>query len=176
MANGYDHVQYGFIHYIVALGGAGCFAAALLSGADSLQFITLIAAAGAMMAAGGCFVYLRVSDCGDSLGIRFGPLSLFGTSIRYDNMASAEVSRTTFLHGWGIHGIPFWSVTYNIRGYDCVRVTLKRRHGVFRFSCINIGTDDAAGLASFLSSKIASRVGSSVPNESEGSRSRCFLL
>ena len=156
MSNTYDHTQRGFTHYVVALGGAGCLAIALALGAAAPGFIFLIAAAGAMMFMGACFLYLRVSDCGDRLSLRFGPLRLFGTSIRYDDMASAEVSRTYPRHGWGIYGRPFCWVSYNIHGSDCVRVSFKQRQGFFRFTHINIGTDDAEGLALFLSSKISS--------------------
>ena len=155
MTGTYDHVQRGIIHYLIALGGAVCLVAAVASGAENPGFIPFVAAAGAMMFVGACFAYLRVSDLGDRLGVRFGPIGLFGTSIRYDEIASAYAWYTTFWTRWGIHGMPFGGVTWNVSGYDCVRVVLKRPHGLFRFKRINIGTDDLHGLAAFLSSKIA---------------------
>jgi hypothetical protein len=65
-----------------------------------------------------------------------------------------EVSRTRFWDGWGIHGFPFDGVTYNIKGFRCVRVTLKRPTSFWRFKYINIGTNDPEGLAAFLKSRI----------------------
>ena len=151
----YDHVQRGFIHYVIALAGAGLLAGALLRDAASGPFVPLVAGAGLMMALGGCFAHLRVTDLGDSLRVRFGPMGVFGTCIRYDNMVSAVAGRTTWLQGWGVHGFPFVSITYNIRGYECVTVTLKERRGLFRFRRVTIGTDDPEGLATFLSSKLS---------------------
>jgi len=149
----YDHTQRGVLHYAVALAGGGCIVGALLSRDTPSVFVMLIAAAGAFMFTASCFVYLRVRDEGDRLSIRFGPVELFGTSIRYEDIARVERGRTNLLHGWGIHGLPFVSVTYNIHGYDCVRVEFKRPRGVLRFRRMNIGTDDPEGLERFLRSR-----------------------
>ncbi len=153
MANGYDHTQRGILHYIIGLIGGVCLASALVCGPQYPGFMGLVAGACLMMLVAACFVYLRVRDAGDRLSIRYGPVELFGTSIRYDNIASAQPSRTTFLAGWGIHGMPFVGVVYNIHGYACVKVTFKRPSGLFRFRYMAIGTDDPEGLARFLSGK-----------------------
>jgi hypothetical protein len=153
MANGYDHTQRGMLHYLVGLSGGLCLAGALVSGPGNPIFMVLVAAACLMMFIGACFVYLRIRDDGDRLSIRFGPVQTFGTSIRYENIAAVEPSRTTFLAGWGVHGLPFVGVVYNIHGYACVKVTFKRPHGLFRFRYMAIGTDDPEGLAAFLSGK-----------------------
>ena len=156
MAQGYDHTQRGILHYVVGLPGGAFVFLALLLGEGSPLFICLVALATLVLFLGGCFGYLHVRDSGDALSIRFGPVQVFGTSIRYSDIARAEVARTNLLHGWGIHGFPGLSVTYNIHGFDCVRVVFKKPRGLFRFRRINIGSDDAAGLAAFLSFRIAS--------------------
>ena len=50
------------------------------------------------------FHHLTVEDEGDRLAIRFGPLPLLETSIRYADIQRVEVGRTMILDGWGIHG------------------------------------------------------------------------
>jgi len=156
MSAAYDHTQRGVLHYLVGFGAAACLAGALARKDDAPMFVMLIATAGALMLIAGAFGYLRVVDMGDRLAVQFGPVRLFGTSIPYADMVSAQLCRTTLLHGWGVHGLPFVGVTYNIHGYDCVRVTFRQPRGIFRLRHINIGTDDAEGLASFLASRIPS--------------------
>ena len=69
-------------------------------------------------------------------------------------MAAAGPARTSILYGWGVHGLPFCGINYNISGYDCVKVAFRQPRGLLRFTHIHIGTDDPEGLASFLQSKI----------------------
>jgi hypothetical protein len=94
------------------------------------------------------FHHLTVEDEGDRLAVRFGPLPLFRTSVRYGDIEGVEVGRTTALDCCGIH----WSLrggwVWSLWGWECVIV--RRRRGVLR-----IGTDDAANLALFLQSKMA---------------------
>ena len=87
-------------------------------------------------------------DEGDRLAIRFGPLPLFRTSIRYADIQEVEVGRTLILEGWGIHGSPRGGSVWNLWGRDCV--VIHRRKGVLR-----VGTDDAWNLVRFLKGKIA---------------------
>ena len=93
------------------------------------------------------FHHLTVEDKRDRLSVSFGPLPLFRRSIRYDDIVSAEIGRTTILDGWGIH----WSLrggwVWNIWGWDCV--VLQLRKGI-----LIVGTDDAENLAEFLESRI----------------------
>lgn len=94
------------------------------------------------------FHHLTVEDQVNRLSISFGPIPLFRRSIRYDDIISAEIGRTTFLDGWGIH----WSLrggwVWNLWGRDCV--VLHLRKGILR-----VGTDDATNLADFLNQKIS---------------------
>jgi hypothetical protein len=74
---------------------------------------------------------------------------LFRRRIPYDVILEVETGRTTFLEGWGIHWSPWGGWVWNIWGYDCVLLRLKRGK-------LKIGTDDAEGLAEFVSSRIRS--------------------
>jgi hypothetical protein len=94
------------------------------------------------------FHHLSAEDKGDRLLISFGPIRLFRRSIRYDDIVSAEVGRTTILDGWGIHMSLRGGWVWNIWGRDCVTVRF-RNGGVLRF-----GTDDAVNLAKFIESRM----------------------
>lgn len=96
------------------------------------------------------FHHLAVEDEGEGLTIRFGPLPLFRTSIRYAEIEKIEIGRTLFLDGWGIHKSIRGGWVWNLWGRDCVVV--HRKNGVFR-----IGTDDAANLSDFLQAKLGER-------------------
>jgi hypothetical protein len=90
--------------------------------------------------------YLTVADGGDELIIQFGPLPIFRRRIRYVDIEIAELGRTIFLDGWGIHLSLRGGWVWNIWGYDCI--VLKLRRGRFR-----IGTDDAENLLNLIRSK-----------------------
>ena len=92
--------------------------------------------------------HLTVEDEGHWLAVRFGPLPLFRTGVRYEDIEGVEVGRTTLLDCCGIH----WSLrggwVWSLWGWECIVV--RRRRGVLR-----VGTDDAANLARFLEAKTA---------------------
>jgi hypothetical protein len=102
-----------------------------------------------MLLLGASIGHLTVEDEGDRLVVRFGPLPLFRRSILYDDILEVEQSRTTFLDGWGIHWSPWGGWVWNVWGYDCVVLRLKRGK-------LKIGTDDAEKLAGFVKSRISS--------------------
>jgi hypothetical protein len=95
---------------------------------------------------GCCFCSLTVADEGEHLAIRFGPVPLLGKQIRYADMQSLEVGKTTFLDGWGIHLSLKGGWVWNIWGWDCVVI----RH----IATTRVGTDDAENLAAFLRTRI----------------------
>jgi hypothetical protein len=101
-----------------------------------------------MLILAGSFHHLTVEDKGDRLSVSFGPIPLFRRSIRYDDIISAKIGRTTILDRWGIH----WSLrggwVWNIWGRDCVVLQLRKR-------ILRVGTDDAENLAEFLNQKIS---------------------
>ena len=94
-----------------------------------------------------CFQTLTVSDEGERLVIRYGPLNLFGTRIAYEDMTAVETGKTSLIDGWGIHFIPFRGWTFNLWGFECVKITLGKKR-------IRVGTDDSENLANFLHGKI----------------------
>jgi len=97
-----------------------------------------------MLALATSFHHLVVKDQGDMLLIGFGPVSLFRRTVRYADVMSVEVGRTTILDGWGIHLSLKGGWVWNIWGRDCVVLRLKNS-GILR-----IGTDDSANLVHFL--------------------------
>ncbi len=111
--------------------------------------ITFLMTGLVMFLLGVSFHHLTVEDEGDRLSVRFGPFSLFRMHIPYEDILEVETGRTTFLEGWGIHWSPWGGWVWNIWGYDCVVLRLKRGK-------LKIGTDDAEGLAGFVKSHISS--------------------
>jgi hypothetical protein len=94
------------------------------------------------------FHHLTVKDDVDRLSISFGPIPLFRRSVRYEDIVSVEVGRTTILDGLGIHMSRRGGWVWNLWGRDCVVVHFKK-------GTLRIGTDDAENLAGFLEGKIS---------------------
>ena len=94
------------------------------------------------------FHHLTVADEGETLAIRVGPLPLFRTAIRYDDIRRVELGRTTLLDGLGIHLSLRGGWVWNLWGRDCVVLHL-RNGGVFR-----IGSDDCENLAGFIKTRM----------------------
>ncbi len=109
--------------------------------------ITFVVSGAFLLVLGGSAGHLTVEDQGDQLAIHFGPFPLFRKRIRYENIVEVEKGRTTFLDGWGMHWNPWGGWVWNVWGYDCVILRLKR--GKFR-----VGTDDVDGLAGFLRNQL----------------------
>jgi len=103
-----------------------------------------------MLVLAASFHHLTVEDQIDRLSIRFGPIPLFRRTIRYDDIISAEIGRTTILDGWGIHMSLRGGWVWNLWGRDCV--VLQLRKGILR-----VGTADAENLADFLDQKISTQ-------------------
>ena len=93
------------------------------------------------------FRWLTVRDEGRWLAIRYGPLPIFSKRIPYDEITAADPDRTTFLDGWGIHWTPMRGWTYNLWGFDCVKITMGRR-------TVSVGSNDVPALVEFLKNKI----------------------
>jgi len=103
-----------------------------------------------MLVLAASFHHLTVEDQIDRLSIRFGPIPLFRRTIRYDDIISAEIGRTTILDGWGIHMSLRGGWVWNLWGRDCV--VLQLRKGILR-----VGTADAENLADFVNQKISTQ-------------------
>ncbi len=144
----YEHTQHGKLHHIYW----GFTAAALVAfwfarGFPDIAVWCLILAATGMLIS---FVFsnLTVRDGGDRLLLRFGPLPLLRKGIRYADITGVERGRTNWADGWGIHYVPRRGWTFNIWGYDCVKLTLGCK-------VIRVGSDDVDRLVEFLSKKSA---------------------
>lgn len=90
---------------------------------------------------------LTVRDEGGHLLVQFGPIPLFSTRIRYDNIKDCQATRSRIIDGWGIHYIPGRGWTWSLWGLDCVDIARTQ-------STIRVGTDDAENLAAFVRSRI----------------------
>jgi hypothetical protein len=95
-----------------------------------------------------CFRQLTTEDQGAALVVRFGPLPVFRTQVRYSSITAVEAGQSSLIDGLGIHYVPGRGWTYNLWGFTCVVVHLGDR-------LIRIGTDDVHGLLSFLQRKIS---------------------
>jgi hypothetical protein len=136
------------ILYAAAL---GCFVLAYVTfGTPGFYIVLTIGSIIGILAP--AFHYLTVEDEGDALGIRFGPVPLFRTRARYDDIQSVEVGRTLLLDGWGIHYSLRGGWVWNLWGFDCVVVRKKK-------GTLYIGTNDADNLARFLEEKLAESCG-----------------
>ncbi|MGF1582177.1 MAG: hypothetical protein ACFCD0_22870 [Gemmataceae bacterium] len=142
----YSHTQRGKLDILLMVVALACFVPAFyihdpsaywLSG--GVGVILLFAAA--------CFSWLRVEDEGDHLKIQYGPLPVFSKRIPYGIIHEIHEEKSALIDGWGIHYIPLRGWTYNLWGFDCVR--LKTTMGTIR-----VGTDDPQGLAEFLRQKL----------------------
>ncbi|MBL8851962.1 MAG: hypothetical protein JNG89_19975 [Planctomycetaceae bacterium] len=147
----YAHIQRAPLFLLLLLPGIGMLiAAGVIPGAWTARAILLVVG-GLMMVLTFCFRQLSVRSESEALVIEFGPLPLFRRRLLFAEMEGAAPGRTTSLDGWGIHMSPRGGWTWNLWGYDCVHIALT---GGRQF---HIGTNDAAGLAQFLQSRIGVR-------------------
>lgn len=145
-SEGYRHTQFGNLHYlfyVLALVGFG--AAVSLRGHPA--GIGLLIGTIVILFAGAFVRQLTIRDGGDDLILEFGLTTLFRKRFRYADITSVEPGRTKVIDGWGIHYIIGRGWTYNIWGFDCVKLTLGKK-------VVRIGTDDVAGLTALLQKKI----------------------
>lgn len=144
----YSHTQRAPL--CLLLYGFGVFCGLLLWSVDDSVGIVLCASFSLSFAVlGGAFHYLKVEDNGEELAVSFGPIPLFGRKLEYAEIQEVEVSRTILLDGWGIHYSLRGGWVWNLWGFDCVAIGL-RKGGTLR-----IGTNDPEKLASFLKQKVA---------------------
>ncbi|NQU23982.1 MAG: hypothetical protein HQ567_22090 [Candidatus Nealsonbacteria bacterium] len=139
----YRHTQRGWVHYILYATTVLMLGVAWGARGDPVAFWILIGTGLLTGALGPTFHHLTVCDEVDCLAVRYGPLPMFGKRIRYDEITQIDADRTTLLDGWGIHYFPGRGWTYNISGFDCVKLTMGRR-------VIRVGSDDVENLTEFL--------------------------
>jgi hypothetical protein len=148
----YEHTQRGRWHYIMLLLGAVMLAGAWLGREEFPVPFILVAVAAVFVIVALMFMTLTVRDGGDRLLLRFGPVALLRASFRYEDITAAAPDRSKLIDGWGIHWIPGRGTTYNLWGYDCVRL-------VVRGKTVRVGTNDVENLAAFLRKKVGERQG-----------------
>ena len=143
----YDHTQKAPWHYILygMLAIVLPFFLAEANGPEDVIGISVVTAIGLFASA--MFQTMTVRDEGDHLSVRYGPLPVFVKNIRYSEIESVEPDRTKFIDGWGIHWVPGRGTTYNLWGFDCVKLEVGNR-------VIRIGSDDVDNLVEFLRAKL----------------------
>ena len=142
MQSPYEHTQQGPLVLVLLPLCAGTIVGASTVGEPLLR--VLLVCVGAVFAVlGAMFSRLTVRETGEALDVRFGPLPLAGTRLRYDSVRAVRRARSRLVDGWGIHWLPGRGWTFNLWGFDCVEVTTDR--GLLR-----IGTDDPDGLLQHL--------------------------
>jgi len=146
--DGYEHTQRAPLYLLLLavsaiMGFAGIFSGGAPPASIGLMLMSVLFA---VIAA--CFAHLTVRDQVDKLAVRFGPVPLFGWSARWEDIESAEIGRSMWIDGWGIHWLPGRGMTINIWGLDCVVLRIKGR-------IVRIGTDDPEGLAEYVQQRIA---------------------
>ncbi len=146
---GYEHTQRGPWHVLLFLVAAGCLVGGWVLRHEPMGHYICLGVGLVMIMTGLGFMQLTVRDEQDALALRFGPLPLFYTRIPYKNIRQVQPGRTILLDGWGIHYFPGRGTTFNIWGFDCVRVELDKR-------TIRIGTNDVENLVAFLQSRMPS--------------------
>jgi hypothetical protein len=141
----YEHTQRAPIGLLFGTVAAGAAVAALLVEDRALSVVLLfLAVVFALFVL--LFSQLTVRDEPDHLRVRFGPVSLAGTNVRYDRVRALRRARSKVIDGWGIHWVPGRGWTYNLWGFDCVELQTER--GLLR-----IGTDDPEGLVHHLAQR-----------------------
>lgn len=153
----YSHRQSAPLWWLLLAVALGMLLAAWSLRAETPAVLVLASAGGLMLVLAAAFQYLQVEDEGDQLRIGFGPLPLFRTRIRYDQITQVEVGTTTWIEGWGIHLSPRGGWVWNLWGWDCVVVRGPRR-------TIRVGTDDAGELAKFLQARLSQASETSQPS------------
>jgi len=103
---------------------------------------------GLMLLLGFSIRSLTIEDADDGLLVHFGPLPLFKKKILYRDIQSAKVTHTTLLDGWGIHYSVRGGWVWNIWGYPCVLVKLKKGQ-------IWLGSNEPEKLQAWIASKLA---------------------
>ncbi len=143
----YEHTQRSPLYLVVYLAAGAMAAGAWASRMDTPIAFTLLGVAAIMVLLGESFRHLRVRDEGEHLAVRFGPIPLFFKRIRYADITDVEPDRSKIIDGWGIHYTLGRGWTFNLWGFDCVKLTLGRK-------VIRVGTDDVENLTEFLRSRI----------------------
>ena len=145
----YDHVQSAPTYWLVLLPAVVLLAVGISLRAEVAAVPLAFAVAATVLALlAFSFRLLRIRDEGDWLSLQFGPIPIFRKRFAYSDLGSVDRDKSSWVDGWGIHWVPFRGWTYNLWGFDCIRLTLRNGR------TIRIGTDDLDGLHKFLNEKL----------------------
>ena len=119
----YKHRQVG-VAILVATGlaAAVCLLLASVSNTPSGRLISL-SVAGALAVCSVIFSLLTVELSQDYLSWHFGP-GVLHKKVPMAEMADVTVTRTRFIHGWGVH-LTGDGWLYNVSGFGAVKITLR---------------------------------------------------
>ncbi len=145
----YERTQYAPLHYILLAISVLLLTGAWTARAQPAVVITLVGVGAALVLVSLMLGSLTVSDEGDHLALRYGPLPVFRKQIPYADITAVQPGRTSVIDGWGIHYIPGRGTTYNLWGFGCVKLTVGKR-------VIRVGSDDVENLVEFLRGKVGS--------------------
>ncbi len=143
----YQHTQRSPLHLLLYLPAAFSFVLAWQIRNDAAPSLVVAIVAVLLLVLSFSFQTLTVSDHGEYLDVRYGPLNLFGARIGYRDITAVEPSTTSLIDGWGIHFIPFRGWTLNLWGFECVKIT---RHN----KIIRVGTNDSDNLVDLIRKKM----------------------
>jgi hypothetical protein len=133
----YEHTQAGWPIRISFIGAAVLFlVTTMLPELSRAPTAVGVLVAGAIFASvlGWTWGSLTVRIAGEELQVRFG-LGWPRKTVRLPDIESAEVTRTTFLEGWGVHRTRRgW--LYNVSGFDAVLLRLANGRSLM------VGTDE----------------------------------
>lgn len=141
----YRHTQTSPLGLAFAVAALGCAVAVAFVHRELERTVCLTMAVVAGLVAG-MFSRLSIAETQDRLRVRFGPLPLWGTSVRYDRVRELRRARSTLLDGLGVHWFPGRGWTFNLWGFDCIEV---RTDGGW----VRLGTDDPDGLLQHLAQR-----------------------
>lgn len=148
----YQHTQRAPLGHLVMLVAIVMGVAAWFAREEAAAAVALYISAGVCLLLSQMFQTLTITDGGDFLGVRFGPISIFQQQIQYVDITAVEVDCSSWIDGWGIHWLPGRGTTWNLWGFGCVKLTVNGK-------TMRIGSDDAQQLAAFVRERISSTSG-----------------
>ena len=145
----YRHTQRGPLHHLLLGLAIGLLLGAFFAYGRSARpaFLLLVTLGVLTIVLSLCFRWLTVSDTGDALEVRFGPIPIFRRRIPYAAIERVAPARSRLVDGLGVHWVPGRGWTWNLWGFDCVELVIDGR-------TLRIGTDDREGLTAFLESRL----------------------
>ena len=153
----YEHVQRSPLHLLLYLPAAGAFVVAWQIRTDVAPSIIVGVVAILLVLFALSFQTLTVADRNEHLAIRYGPLNLFGSRIAFRDITEVEQGKSSLIDGWGIHFIPFRGWTFNLWGFECVKVHVGKK-------VVRVGTNDSENLVTYLRERIAQSPSSDQPS------------